>query len=257
MNLKNKVYILLFLNIFSSCNHKNAESMDHIIVSKNYADIFTEKNQDIPEMIYPMEYYKNKIIEFQKIFPEDCRINSMERVDNIVPGLMCFLVGFDDYNIGRGEGYDIISNAPPRGNFFGLYTFDKNQNPVAEYQVGFKNYLDNIRNILLEKIPGKKFSYGLVLYGDFNNDGINMIASIYLHPPQYEYVFSVFGYDTAENDFAQKLLVPIYIHYEQPYPPVECLENGFKIIEVIDNDYSNLVWNYYLWDSNSGKYIKK
>ena len=257
MELKNKIYVLLLLCILSSCNSKNIEKMDHKIEPKSYVETFVELNQNKPEMIYPIEYYKNKILDFQKIVAERRRINTIEKIDDIIPGLLCFLVGYDDFNVGRGEGFDILSNAPPRGNFFGLYTFDKNQNIVNEYQVGYRNYLDNIRNTLLEKIPGNKPEYGLIAYGDFNNDGLNLIASIYLHPPQYEYVFSIFGYDAVENDFVQILLVPIYIHFEQPYPPVEFFENGFKIIEIIDKEYMDLAWNNYIWDKNIGKYIKK
>ena len=257
MNLKHNVIILLFFYLLSSCDNKDIKKINHEIVSKNYVDIFDELNKDKPEMIYPMDYYENKIMDFQKIVAQRCRINTIVKIDNIIPGLLCFLVGYDDFNVGRGEGFDILLNSPPRGNFFGLYTFDKNQNIVNEYQVGFKNYLDNIRNILLEKIPGNKPDYGLISYGDFNNDGITLIASIYLHPPQYEYVFSIFGYDVIENDFVQLLLVPIYIHFEKPFPPIEYLQNGFKIIEIIDQEYMDLVWSNYLWDKNIGKYIKQ
>ena len=249
LNTKIHTAFLLFFCLFSSCNNKTA--------SKNYADIFEELNQDKPEMIYPVEYYKDQIIEFQQILQERRRINSIERIDNIIPGFLSFLVGYDDFNVGRGDDFDIVTNAGPRGNFFGLYSFDKAQNIVSEYQVGYKNYLDSIRNILLEKIPGNKPEYGLVSYGDFNNDGINLIASIYLHPPQYEYVFSIFGYDAAENEFVQLLLAPIYIHFEQPYPPVEYLENGFRVMEIIDKDYLDLAWIDYIWDKSVGGYVKK
>jgi hypothetical protein len=117
-----------------------------------------------------------------------------------------------------------------------LYAFDNSQNAAREYQVGYRNYLDSIRNVLLDKIPGNKPEYGLVSYGDFNNDGLSLITSIYLHPPQYEYVFSVFGYDALEDDFVQILLVPIYINFEEPYPPVEYIENGFRILEIVDQE---------------------
>jgi hypothetical protein len=252
-----KIAFLLIIFSLISCNKKIIIQTENEIVNNNYVDIFTERNQDKTEMIYPIEYYKNAILDFQKILAERRRIHIIEKIDDIIPGLLCFLVGYNDFNVGRGEDYDIMSNVPPRGNFFGLYSFDKNQNIVNEYQVGYRNYLDNIRNILLEKIPGNKPEYGLISYGDFNNDGINLITSIYLHPPQYEYVFSVFGYDTTENDFIQLLLVPVYIHFEQPYPPVEYIGNGFRILEVIDKEYMDLSWNNYIWDKNIQKYIKE
>ena len=83
-----------------------------------------QMNQDKPEMIYPIEYYENQIIEFQQILQERRRINSIERIDNIIPGFLCFLVGYDDFNVGRGDDFDIVANAGPRGNFFGLYTLE-------------------------------------------------------------------------------------------------------------------------------------
>ena len=257
IKLINKAAYLLIIISLISCSKNVTERTENKIVNSSYLDIFLERNQEKPEMIYPIEYYKNAILDFQKIVAERRRINTIEKIDNIIPGLLCFLVGYDDFNVGRGEGFDIISNAPPRGNFFGLYSFDKNQNIVNEYQVGFRNYLDGIRNILLEKIPGNKLEYGLISYGDFNNDGINLITSIYLHPPQYEYVFSVFGYDTVKNDFVPILLVPVYIHFEQPYPPVEYIGNGFRILEITEEDPLELSWNNYVRDKNTGKYHKE
>ena len=257
--MKSKVFtgIILLLCILPSCNRKNADYIGNETVLSDYADIFIQKNQDKPEMIYPIDYYKNAILDFQKIVAERRRINTIVKVDDIIPGLLCFLVGYDDFNVGRGESFDIMASVPPRGNFFGLYSFDKNQNIVNEYQVGYRNYLDNIRDILLEKIPGNKPEYGLISFGDYNNNGINLITSIYLHPPQYEYVFSVFGYDATEGDFVQLLLVPIYIHFEEPYPPVEFTGNGFRVLEVIDKEYMDLAWNNYLWDKINGKYCRE
>ena len=253
---KNIIIAVLFFCIFSSCNNRNIDKNSLEIIGMNYMEIFHEKNENGPEMIFPIEYYQDKIIEFQKMIPVRCRINVIHKIDNIIPGLLCFVVGWDDFNAGRGEGFDIIANAPPRGNFFGLYTFDNNQKIVNEYQVGFKNYLDSIRNIVMEKIHGNKLEYGMISCGDFNDDGINEIVSIYLCPPYYEYVFAVFGFDAMENDFVQQLLVPIYIHFEQPYPPIECVGSGFRILEVLEYEPLELVWNNYVWDSNTGRYIK-
>ena len=257
MNSKRIIFAVLFLWAFSSCNNRNVEKNSPEVNAINYKENFPERNENRPEMVYPIDYYQNKIIEFQKIIPERRRINVIHEIDNIIPGLLCFIVGWDDFNAGRGEGFDIIANAPPRGDFFGLYTFDNNQNFINEYQVGFKNYLGNIRNILLEKIHGNKLEYGMISYGDFNNDGINEIVSIYLHPPYYEYVFAIFGFDAIDNDFVQKLLVPIYINFEQPFPPVEYIENGFRVLEVLEYEPLELAWNNYSWDIETRKYVKK
>ena len=253
---KKIILTLLFLCIICSCNNKNADGIGPESIAIDAVKIFREKNKNSPEMIFPMEYYQEKIIEFQKIIPIRCKINVIHKIDSIIPGLLCFVVGWDDFNAGRGEGFDIIANAPPRGNFFGLYTFDTDQKIIKEYQVGFKNYLDVIRNSVMEKIPGNKLEYGAISCGDFNNDGINEIVSIYLHPPHYDYVFAVFGYNAIENDFTQTLLVPIYIHFDQPFPSVEYTGNGFRILEVLENKPLELAWNNYVWDNHTCRYKK-
>ena len=247
--------IAIFLIAVSACNNKTADKEIQIKSDMKYADIFHKMHESKPEMIYSIEYYKNKIIAFQKMIPESRNINIITNIDDIIPGSLCFLVGWNDFNIGRGTDFDIIANNYPRGNFFGLYTFDTNQNITNEYLVGYKNYLENIRDILLEKIPGKKYEYGLISVGDFNNDSINEIASIYLHPPLFEYVFTVFGYDIAENDFIPVLLAPLYINFIRPFPSVEHIGNGFKILQVVESEPLELAWKNYIWDINSARYV--
>ena len=257
MIFRGLIKILFLICIFTSCNSKESETNSEKIFDRTYSDSFFELNQNKPEKIFPKEYYENKIIEFQRIFPENRKINTIMEINDIVPGFICFLVGWNDFNVGRGDDYDIILESSPRGNFFGLYTFDKNQNIVSEYLVGYKNYLDNIRNILLDELPGTKPEYGLISYGDFNGDGINEILSIYLHPPKYEYVFTVFGYSITEKEFIQTLLVPIYINFEQPFPSVRYNANGFTVLEVLEYEPLELIWNNYMWDKNVGKYLKE
>ena len=248
-----KIVIIILICIFTSCNTKNTDTNN----GKNYVEEFNKLNQNKSEKIFSDEYYVNKIIEFQRILPENRKINTIMEIKDIIPGFLSFLVGWNDFNIGRGDDYDIILESPSRGNFFGLYTFDNKQNIVNEYLVGYKNYLDNIRNILLNELPGTKPEYGLISYGDFNEDGINEILSIYLHPPKYEYVFSVFGYSVKEKEFIQTLLVPIFINFEHPFSPIKYNGNGFTVLEVIEYDPLELVWNNYKWNKNIEKYIKE
>ena len=252
----NKLKLILVLCIITSCNNKNLD-INKTIIEQNYTDDFFQLNQDKPEKIFSNEYYENKIIKFQKIIPENRKINIIVEIDNIIPGFLNFLVGWNDFNVGRGDDYDIIIEGSPRGNFFELYTFDKNQNIVNEYLVGYKNYLDGIRNVLLDQLPGTKLEYGLISFGDFNNDGINEILSIYLHPPKYQYVFTVFGYNVNEKEFIQTLLVPIFINFEQPFSPVRYNGNGFTILEILEYEPLELIWNNYIWDKNLEKYIKE
>jgi hypothetical protein len=60
-----------------------------------------------------------------------------------------------------------------------------------------------------------------------------------------------------DNDFVQICLVPVYINFEKPFAPVEYIENGFRILEIVDTEYSELAWNEYTYDVNIGKYMKK
>jgi hypothetical protein len=256
MNFKNVIMIIAFFCILSSCNNKH-EKNGQDIVEIDYLQIFTDKNANKPEMIYPIEYYQNEIIENQKLFPQDIEINVIKEVKNIIPGQLCFLVGWRDMNIGRGNiYYDIDWGNNPRGNHFALYEFDSNHNFVNEYMVCGKHFIDSVRNELMEKIPGNKFWYGMISYGDFNNDGINEILSIYLHPPEYEYVFTVFGYNALENDFIPLLFVPVQIHFETNFLGIEYLGNGFRVLEVLEYDPLELAWNDYIWDIKMGKYLK-
>ena len=279
MKLTPKALLLVFLCLVSSCAIKTAEtkttetqtaeSLGRNTAGKNYVDVFTERNINKPEMIYPIEYYKNKIIEYQKLFPEPQKITVITKINDIVPGLLCLLVGWDDYFSGRGnvdvagllsQGSGTAVNGTEglvQGNFFELYTFDKNQNIVNEYLVAYKNYLDDYRNIIMEKLPGEKFDYGLISFGDFNNDGINEILSISLAPPEHGYVFTVFGYIPAEDNLAPVCSVPVFINLEKPFPPVEYIENGFRVLEIVDEEIMDLAWNKYVWNMSTGKYVKQ
>ena len=99
---------LLIILLILSCSNKPGEKTENIIASRNYLEIFYERNRDKPEMVCPIDYYKGKIMENQKILSEPRRINTIEKIDDIIPGILCFLVGYDDLNVGRGEGFDII-----------------------------------------------------------------------------------------------------------------------------------------------------
>jgi hypothetical protein len=193
------------------------------------------------EMIYDITYYKTKIIEYRNFFDERQEISSIIEIDNIFPGLLSFLVCWND-NL--------------KGYIYELYTFDKNQNIVKKYLVGIGPLLNQYRDILMEKISGSKIEYGLISFADFNHNGYNEIISYSLYP-NMGYVVSVFEYSIIENDLVQICLVPVYINFEKPFSPVEYLENGFRILEIVDNEYLELVWNKYEWDLNSMKYIRK
>jgi len=108
----------------------------------------------------------------------------------------------------------------------------------------------------MEKLTGKKFEYGNISIGDFNNDGINEIL-LYSFYKNIGYVFCVYGFDIMESKLEKLLLVSVFINFETPFPSVEFIENGFKILEIIDDESMDLSWNKYIWDNEIRKYIKQ
>jgi hypothetical protein len=101
----------------------------------------------------------------------------------------------------------------------------------------------------MEKLSGRKIENELISFGYFSNDRFANIVS-YSFYSHIGHVFSVYGYRVAENDFVQLCLVPIFINFEEPFPPVEYTGNGFRILEIVDNEYLEFAWNEYMWDMN-------
>jgi hypothetical protein len=64
--------------------------------------------------------------------------------------------------------------------------------------VGYGHVIRSYRNILIENLPGTRIEHEVISFGDFNNDGNNEVLSysFYVHKG---YVFTVSGYDIAEN----------------------------------------------------------
>jgi hypothetical protein len=194
-----------------------------------------------PEMIYDIEYYKTEIIKYRNFFYERQKIGAIEKIDNVIPDLLCFLVCWDD-NL--------------KGYIYELYTFTENQEIINKYMVGYGPMIRSYRNILMENLPGNKIEHELISFGDFNNDGNNEILS-YSFYVNKGYVFTIFGYDIAEKDFVHTCLVPVFINFENPFPSVEYTADGFKILEVVDEETMDLQWNNYKWDENIRKYINE
>ena len=236
----NRVFFILLSLITFSCSGKNAENIKKDDSQFDYVKIFIERNQNPPEMIYPIEYYKSKIIEHRNFFDDRQKISSITHINNIIPDLLCFLVCWDD-NL--------------RGNIHELYAFDKKQYVSNKYLVGYGPFLKNYVNKLMKKIPGNKIEHELISFGDFNNDGINEILSYSLYP-NIGYVFTVFGYSEIENNFIHICMVPVFINFENTFSPVEYIGNGFKILEIVDNENLELAWNIYMWDKKAIKYVK-
>jgi hypothetical protein len=197
--------------------------------------------EDSPKMIFDIEYYKNRIVEYKNFFDDRQQISKIIEIDNIIPGFLCFLICWDD-NL--------------KGYIYELYAFDKSQNVVGKYLVGYGPKINSYRNVLMEKLPETRIENELIAFGDFNNDGKKEILSYSLYP-NMGYVFTVFGYSVLENDFVHLCLVPTFINFDKPFSPVEYSGNGFRILEITNNEPMELNWNNYIWDMEKVKYAKK
>jgi hypothetical protein len=251
MNLIKTVCLIPLIITFLSCGNRNAGKNvnQENIVGNNYFYEFSRKNINKVEMIHPIEYYKNKITKYEDNYygfkalsmevTQLMNISSIKKVDNLVPGLLTFLVSW--FNM--------------KGYIYYLYTFDGEQNIVEHYYCGQFVPFENHR-ILVKKLVGEILEYGDISAGDFNNDGVNEIL-VYSHHPRFGNVFCVYGFNVFKNKLEELCLVPVFINYWNPFPSAEYVENGFKILEVLDDELMELAWNKYIWNSESKKYIKQ
>ena len=237
------ILVLLFFALIS-CNKKNIDRNNN---SENNIQGFYQGN--IIEMLHPIEYYKNEIIKYQDNYygfkdvsmeiTQLMNISSINKIDNFIPDFLTFLVCW--FN--------------PKGNVYYLYTFDDNQNILNHYYCGdfvpFNNY-----KILMEKLTGKKIENGAIAVDDYNNDGVNEIV-IYTFYKNIGNVLCVYGFNIVENKLEELCLVPVFINYDDPFPSAEYIGNGFKILEVVDDEDVELTWNNYIWNIERRKYIKQ
>jgi hypothetical protein len=240
MKLLNIIIATLFIFFIFSCRNKN-------IPEKNYSQKFSENIE--PEMIYPIEYYQDKIIKYENNYygfentsmkiTDLMNISLIIKIDHIIPGQLTFFVCWLNQ----------------KGYVYWLYGFDDKQNIAKHYYCGdfvsFKNY-----HKLTEKLSGNILEYGAVSVNDFNNDGKNEIA-VYSFYKNMGNAFCVFGFNGVKNELEEWCLAPVFINYDNPFPSVEYTGNGFKVLEVVDDEYTELAWNTYIWDSNIMKYTKQ
>jgi len=250
MNKIKVISLILLLTILStSCNNKN---IGKIINKENIIDNNAQlSSQPTPkvEMIYSMEYYKNEIIKYQNNYygfknismeiTDLMNISSITKVDNVIPDYLTFLV--------------IWFNQ--KGYVYYLYAFNDEQKIANNYYCGqfvsFENY-----KLLMEKLSGAISEYGAISIGDFNNNGVNEIA-LYTHYPHIGNVFCVYEYNATEKILEEICLAPVLINTRNPFPSVEYVGNGFKILEVLDDELMEYAWNNYIWNSEQHKYIKQ
>jgi len=242
--------LLLTLSLFSCNNRKTGKvSNNEDTVNNKYVQLFLQKNLNKVEMTRQIEYYKNEIISYQDNYygfddismkiTQYMNISSIEKVDNFIPNLLTFLVSWFNQ----------------KGYVYYLYTFNYDQNILGHYYLGQYVPFQNHR-ILMSKLNGNILEYGNIAIGDYNNDGINEIL-LYSEYKNIGNVFMVYGFNYMENILEELCLVPVYINYDEPFPSVEYIENGFNILEVVDDELNELVWNKYIWDTEVRKYSRR
>ena len=243
------IYLPLIIFILFSCSNKNADKNDNLeIIAANNDLQASPQNINKIEMIYSIEYYKNEIAKYQDDYYGGFSNISMEitdlmnislitELDNFIPDSLTFLVCWFD----------------PKGYQYYLYTFGIDQQITNHYYCGafvtFENY-----KILTEKLTGNILEFGGISTGDFNNDGKNEIA-FYSFYKYIGNIFCVYGFNSAENKLEELCLVPVFINYYDPFPSVEYIGNGFRILEVVNDEDMELTWNNYIWNDVYRSYV--
>ena len=227
---------LIILSLFSCCKKTSEKISSENIAENNYK----------VEMIHSMEYYKNEIIKYEDNYygfkdvsmeiTQLMNISLIIKVDNFSKYFLTFFVCW--YN--------------PKGDIYYLYTFDDNQNIHNHYYCGDFVPFDHYKT-LMEKLTDEIMDYGVVVINDFNNDGLNEIA-LYSFYKNIGDVFCVYEFNSVENELKESCLVPVFINYYTPFPSVEYIGNGFRVLEVVDDDPLELAWNNYIWDTEKRKY---
>jgi len=250
----NNIRILIaapLIIVLFSCGNKNAGknvNPENIAENSNH-QAASQQTFDKVEMIYPIEYYKNEIIKYQDNYygfndismeiTDLMNISSITEADNVIPNSLTFLVVWLNQ----------------KGYVYYLYAFNGEQKMSGHYYCGqfvsFEHY-----KLLMEKLGGAISEYGAIAIGDFNNNGVNEIA-LYTHYPHIGNVFCVYEYNVTEKTLDEICLVPVLINTGDPFPSVEYAGNGFKILEVLDDELMEYAWNNYLWNNEQNKYVKQ
>lgn len=251
MKLSRIVFAVMFICLFISCKSKDADknvSAENTFKSDYSHEVFPEGESNV-EMIYSIEYYKEQITEYQNNYygfnnlsmniTQMMNISLIKKIDSLVPGFLTFIVCW--FN--------------PKGYVYYVYVFNAEQKITGHYYCGDFVSFDDYKKIM-EKMGGEKLEYGSISIGDFNGDEKNEIA-VYSFYKNIGNVFCVFGYNALENELSELCLIPVFINYDDPFPSVEYTGNGFRILEIVDDELTELAWNQYVWESGAGKYIKQ
>jgi hypothetical protein len=163
-------------------------------------------------------------------------------------------------------GLEFIEN----NNYYPVYLFlfNKSFEMKSLYiTLGTEEY---DRKVVMSGISGI-FEDTVVAVDDYNNDGVNEIASFVFGGVDNEFIIS--GFDPETKEYVDYCEVPFFIHAPVEFSPVEFIQykgiSGFKILAPfnrvfedgkmpqypVEGDYRGVGWVFYCWDHTSRKFV--
>jgi hypothetical protein len=236
------VSIIFFCVLLFSCTKKDIIENDIKRENTNtmsLLNLFKELDKNKPLEKLSMEYYKNIILQHNSSRGYVDIINIFE-VEYFIPGYLCFIVYWR-----TGEGYVYKLYA------FGLYNNEQKISEIYNLNNGWPSpYME----IIMERIPGKRLGEYLII-DDINDDQLNEIIGFSFG--SFGSVFTIYGFDLTNNDITKYCEIQYFVNYDKPFTSI-IFENGtIKILEIVDRENYDLMWNEYIWNEMERKYGKK
>ena len=162
----------------------------------------------------------------------------------------------------------IMYNIQDKYTYIDLVSF--NNDEMELHLISFWNKDEDNTKYFLQDIPGNQLWESLATIGDFNNDGIDEIATIDLHGGSAS-IFLILGINPANKNVDTYFHGTVAVSMTSTYTPVEFVNYkgmyGFKIMQFIDPKLSkisypilggprNTAWIFYTWDETQRKYIE-
>ena len=233
--MKNKLYIICILILFIS------------------VQLFSEIDQ--PVGIWDIDDFKNAIM------PRNGRFIIYEFIELELTA---------DKNENKYFLCKWNTNSSDNNRYVSLYAFNKNY----EFQIYLiaptfiSGLNDEAKEIVMRGIPGYHLWNSVISIGDFNNDGMNEIASLIFAGS--EPTFRIVGIDTYSNEIIHYFNNDFSVDFPPTYTPIEFVYykgiHGFKMIEFIDPSRAsishpipglrNLAWIFYAWNEVQRKFVE-
>jgi hypothetical protein len=152
-----------------------------------------------------------------------------------------------------------------------LYAFNKDHE-FTEYNLGYsRDEYSEAVDIIMRGIPGNHLWNSVISIGDFNNDGLDEIASVHFGGAYRTFVIR--GIDPDSKEVIEFLAAEFWVDWPPTYCPIEFVRykgmDGFRVIKSdgMINSYAanpiklkylvdHLTWFFYTWDEKSRKYVE-